>query len=79
MRPTRAGLIFTFLVSATFTILVAIDALGVVWLVLGPGTGAAVEIVASHFGERGPGQKAREKDPPPDVSGGAVQQQVETI
>jgi len=79
MRPTAFGLFFTFLVSAAFTILVAVDALGVVWLVLGPGAGAAVEIVASHFGHRGPGQRAAPGDAPSPAPAGAVSEPREMI
>jgi hypothetical protein len=79
MRPTPTGLIFTFLVSAAFTALVAVDALGVVWLVLGPGAGATAEIVISNFGQRGPGRRVGAGDAGPHAPAGAVSEPGETI
>jgi hypothetical protein len=64
MRPSRVGLALIFLVSLTFTILVFVDALGVVWLVLGPAAGAAVELVASNFGD---GAESSGSIPAPEV------------
>jgi hypothetical protein len=67
MRPTVPRLIFIFLVSAASTALVALDVLGLIWLVFGPGAGAAVEIAASFRGGDGAESGEREPEPAPGV------------
>ena len=53
-RPSPAGLYFSGVVSLFATALVAVDVLGLVWLLLGPVLGATLEIAVSHWRRRGP-------------------------
>jgi hypothetical protein len=65
MRPSTDGVAFILLVSIAFTALVAFDVLGLVWLVFGPGAGAAAEIAASfYFGD---GAASSEQKAEPEV------------
>jgi hypothetical protein len=65
MRPSLAALFWTFSLSVVFTVLVAVDVLGVVWLVAGPAFGAATEVVVSHFPDRGTGSAVAPTEPSP--------------
>jgi hypothetical protein len=67
MRPSTGGVIFILLVSIAFTALVALDVLGLVWLVFGPGAGAAAEIAASFYTDDGV-KNGEQELPPPEVS-----------
>ena len=63
MRPSTRGLILIFAVSVVFTALVAFDVLGLVWLVFGPGAGAAAEI-GFRFNDGAKSGKEEELPPP---------------
>ena len=68
MRPSALGLVFIVLVSAVFTALTALGVLGVIWLVFGPGAGAAAEIAASfYFGPGADSESTLEVPPAPQV------------
>jgi hypothetical protein len=70
MRPSGLGLLGTFCASVAFTALVAGGALGLVWLVVGPGIAAAAEIVISHAGGFGTGAPVTPVAPVPSGSQG---------
>jgi len=65
MRPSMTALFWTFSFSVVSTVLVAVDVLGVVWLVAGPAFGAATEVVVSHFLDRGTGSAVAASEPSP--------------
>jgi hypothetical protein len=70
MRPSGPALFSTFSISVIFTALVALNVLGVVWLVAGPAIGAATEIVISHNPNPGSGGSAVEDERSPLVPAG---------